>query len=152
MTLNKKGFTLIELMVVIVIIGVLASLAIPRFSQVSARSKAAEGPRLLSMFESAQLTALADNGTLLTTKALLGAAIGGFDAKSEWWTSGEFTGNASAITFSLNSKGIGGGVADGAILDIMVTSDGVVTYPTKTACASTHKLEALIKAHCAKVR
>ena len=38
----KKGFTLVELMVVIVIIGILAALAIPRFLGATNKSKAAE--------------------------------------------------------------------------------------------------------------
>lgn len=39
---NRNGFSLVELMVVIVIIGILASLAIPRFMGVSDKAKLSE--------------------------------------------------------------------------------------------------------------
>jgi prepilin-type N-terminal cleavage/methylation domain-containing protein len=60
--IKKQGFTLIELMVVIVIIGVLASLAIPRFSEASDKAKVAEAPRIIASFESAYLATKAEVG------------------------------------------------------------------------------------------
>jgi len=44
---NRGGFTLIELMIVVVIIGILAALAIPKFMKVSGKAKTAEAKTIL---------------------------------------------------------------------------------------------------------
>jgi prepilin-type N-terminal cleavage/methylation domain-containing protein len=44
---NQSGFTLIELMIVVVIIGILAALAIPRFMQSTTKTKQSEAKLIL---------------------------------------------------------------------------------------------------------
>ena len=61
---TKKGFTLVELMVVIVIIGILAALAIPKFTNASAKAKMSEAPTVIASYENAQMARAAEVGTL----------------------------------------------------------------------------------------
>ena len=41
---NKKGFSMIELMVVVAIIGVLAAIGIPQYSKFQAKARQSEAP------------------------------------------------------------------------------------------------------------
>jgi len=51
---SKRGFTLIELMIVVVVLGILAAIAIPKFNQVTRRSKEAEAPPILRQLSTLQ--------------------------------------------------------------------------------------------------
>jgi prepilin-type N-terminal cleavage/methylation domain-containing protein len=53
---NRKGFTLIELMIVVVIIGILAALAIPRFMQATVKTKQSEAKGILKQIYTMQRT------------------------------------------------------------------------------------------------
>jgi prepilin-type N-terminal cleavage/methylation domain-containing protein len=82
--INKQGFTLIELMVVIVIIGVLASLAIPRFTEASSKAKMGEAPRIIASYESGYLAALAEKGEVTGPSDLIVKIPQGDESK--WFT------------------------------------------------------------------
>ena len=60
---NQHGFTLVELAVVIIVIGVLASFAVPRFRDSVERSKASESFNYLSAVRAAQERFAARQGT-----------------------------------------------------------------------------------------
>jgi prepilin-type N-terminal cleavage/methylation domain-containing protein len=63
---RRAGFTLVELAVVIVIIGVLASFGVPKFMQSVERSKAVESFNFLSALRSAEERHLAKEGSYTT--------------------------------------------------------------------------------------
>ena len=51
----KKAFTLVELIIVVIIIGILASIAIPQFNKTMERSRIAEASAVLGAIRGAQL-------------------------------------------------------------------------------------------------
>ena len=61
MTNNKKGFTLIELMIVVAIIGILAAIAIPKFADLINKSKEGATKGALSSVRSAIQVYYGDN-------------------------------------------------------------------------------------------
>src|SRR5687768_2418150 len=71
MTRRQSGFTLIEMLIVVVVIGILAAVAIPKFSNAKARSRAAAIRSDLRNLATAQEEYLSEHGEYALDVALL---------------------------------------------------------------------------------
>ena len=122
---NRKGFTLVELAVVIVIIGVLAAFGVPRFLKSVERSKAAEAFSYLAAVRSAQERSQAKNGTYEDTIANLDISF----AVPKYFTVGAVSpGSTSSLedSWTLTLTRVGASSGYGAYT-VVFTQDGYDT-------------------------
>lgn len=124
----QKGFTLIELMIVVAIIGILAAIALPAYQDYTIRAKVTEGLVLADGLK----PVVADNAANGTA-----AAVGGLFAGMPTNAAGT-TPCSAAGTCSLNG---GGGISRNVTSIVGTTADGhmVITYPA-TVSAGTLEL------------
>ena len=114
----QKGFTLIELMIVIAIIGILAAIAIPAYQDYTIRAKVSEGISLASAAKLAVAETYDATGSIPTSNLLAGlplaASIAGNNVESVT------VGALGVITVLYAASGLGTN-ADGT--NILITPD-----------------------------
>ena len=104
---NDKGFSLVELMIVVAIIGVLAALAVPKFQSFQAKAKQSEAKSNLSHIYTLEQSYYGDQDTYSAVLADIGFSLQGhvrygYAVAS---TTSTFTATATASTVVIDTSG-----------------------------------------------
>jgi len=101
----QKGFTLIELMIVVAIIGILAAIAIPAYQDYTIRAQVTEGMNLASALKAEVAEFYAQNGTWPTSVLDVVGGLGHVAAPSGKYVSSVAIPTRGTIVVTFSSAG-----------------------------------------------
>lgn len=95
----QKGFTLIELMIVVAIIGILAAIAIPAYQDYTIRAQVTEGLNLAGAAKAAVAESFSNTGAAPVDREAAGMTPAATDTNGKYVTSVDIVNGTILITF-----------------------------------------------------
>ncbi len=138
---KQEGFTLIELMIVVAIIGILAAIAIPNFLQYQMKSRQSEAKTNLGAIKTSEVSWQGERGCYLTVNAAPAAAPA-VNTKSQpqnWNQAGQpwlTPDPAGAQGWCVGASGIGVSLGKFSNLGFQASGNVLYQYATGTYIAS----------------
>jgi type IV pilus assembly protein PilA len=111
----QQGFTLIELMIVVAIIGILAAVAIPSYQDYTARAQVTEAVSLTSSFKTGLAEYFADQGFFPSNLTAVGTTTSGRYVGSIIISSGASGAAPVTVTATMRSAGVNSGITDSTL-------------------------------------
>jgi len=99
MTKLQKGFTLIELMIVVAIIGILAAIAIPAYQDYTIRAQVSEGMNLAAAAKAAVAETFLNRGTAPVNRTQAGMSGTATDTRGKYVSSVDVTNGIITIQY-----------------------------------------------------
>lgn len=128
----QKGFTLIELMIVVAIIAILAAVAAPKFGSQIQKAQDAKGIQVVGTWRSGLMILYTDNGVYPTTLGAIAAAVDkGTTSKtftSRATTTVGYARRAAWVKVGTNTASGTGGKAAIFGLDSASTTDNAINF------------------------